>query len=84
MLNNNEDGEGIPKGGLNNSSLPNPIKISTVVHAGKSEENTAQNISVLLMQFAQFLDHDLTLTPESGTMYQCILSTLFTSTVWFP
>ena len=60
-----EDGISLPRGGLNPSFLPNPRTISRVVH-GAEETAPKPSVSVILMQFGQFLDHDLSLTPEQG------------------
>ena len=60
-----EDGKSVPRGGFNSSSLPSPRLISRVVH-GVEQTAPKPPVSVLLMQFAQFLDHDLSLTPEKG------------------
>ena len=54
-----------PRGGINPSKLPSPRKISSVVHRVK-ETGSKPTASVMLMQFGQFLDHDITLTPEQG------------------
>ena len=54
-----------PRGGINPSKLPSPRKISSVVHRVK-ETGSKPTLSVMLMQFGQFLDHDITLTPEQG------------------
>ena len=61
-----DDGVSLPRGGLN-SSLPSPRKISLVVHQHfKKEANTnnQRRISQMVMQFGQFLDHDISITPE--------------------
>ena len=57
------DGKTLPRGGLEDSSLPNPRDISAVVHQGV-ENNVHESASLFVFQFGQFLDHDLTLTPE--------------------
>ena len=59
------DSISLPRGGLNPSTLPNPRDVSSAVH-GVQETGTKPSISVMLMQFGQFLDHDITLTPEQG------------------
>ena len=60
-----EDGISLPRGGLINSSLPSPRAISRFVH-DVEETEVKPAVSALLMQFGQFLDHDLSLTPEHG------------------
>ena len=50
----------------NNHTLPNARVVSSVVHAvGEVEKEDARQFSLLVMQFGQFLDHDLTLTPQT-------------------
>ena len=60
-----EDGISLPRGGLVNSSLPSARTVSTTVH-GVRETGARPGVSVMLIQFGQFLDHDLSLTPEQG------------------
>ena len=61
-----EDNISLPRGGLNpNSTLPSPRNVSWTVH-GVQETKNKPAVSVMLMQFGQFLDHDITLTPEQG------------------
>ena len=55
----------LPRGGVNPSTLPNPRHVSSTVH-GVPETQSKPAVSVMLMQFGQFLDHDITLTPEQG------------------
>jgi len=54
---------GVPRGGFNPSSLPNPRSVSRAVHRPEQGVRSA-NVSLMVMQFGQFLDHDVTLTPE--------------------
>ena len=61
-----QDGKSIPRGGLEESSLPSARKVSAAVHHGKESHSPNISPSVMLMQFGQFLDHDITLTPEQG------------------
>ena len=65
MKNAYADSISLPRGGLNPSTLPSPRKVSSSVH-GVQETESKPDISVMLMQFGQFLDHDITLTPEQG------------------
>ena len=59
------DTKSLPRGGLTSSSLPSPRKVSSAIHRSNGK-GTSATISVMLMQFGQFLDHDITLTPEQG------------------
>ena len=59
------DSKSLPRGGLSSSTLPSPRKISSVVHR-REEPVGDSTVTVMLMQFGQFLDHDITLTPEQG------------------
>jgi len=59
------DSKSLPRGGLSSSTLPSPRKISSVVHR-RDEPVGDSTVTVMLMQFGQFLDHDITLTPEQG------------------
>ena len=68
MENEYEDKKFLPRGGLNPSRLPSPREVSAKVHRVK-ETNLRQPISLMVMQFGQFLDHDITLTPEQGIFY---------------
>ena len=58
----------LPKGGLTSSSLPSPRRVSSLIHRPIGKE-TRSSTTVMLMQFAQFLDHDITLTPEQGRFF---------------
>ena len=59
-----EDGRTTPRGGLYVSSLPNPRFISTQLHFDLDREYPG--ITNLVAAFGQFLDHDITFTPEGG------------------
>ena len=65
MPNEYEDKQDIPRGGMNNSRLPNPRDITAKVHRLKRAKERPP-VSLMVMQFGQFLDHDITLTPEQG------------------
>nr|XP_012145980.1 PREDICTED: uncharacterized protein LOC100880086 isoform X3 [Megachile rotundata] len=57
-----EDGVSKPRGtSVTGVPLPNPRVISTVIHPDIS--NLHNRYTLMVMQFAQFLDHDLTMTP---------------------
>ena len=64
-----QDGTAVPRGGLEESRLPSARKVSATVHRGKESDSPSHSLSVMLMQFGQFLDHDITLTPEQGNNY---------------
>ena len=63
--NDYSDLKSLPRGGLSFSTLPSPRKISSVMHR-REEPVGDSTVTVMLMQFGQFLDHDITLTPEQG------------------
>ena len=65
MTNAYQDGISIPRGGVNPSTLPSPRAVSSAVHSVR-ETQKKPPLSVMVMQFGQFLDHDITLTPEQG------------------
>ncbi|XP_036328588.1 uncharacterized protein LOC118740935 isoform X2 [Rhagoletis pomonella] len=54
------------------SLLPNPRAISTVIHPDISNLHT--RYSLMVMQFAQILDHDLTMTPIHKGFHESIPS----------
>ncbi|KAK6624368.1 hypothetical protein RUM44_011227 [Polyplax serrata] len=57
-----ENGVSKPKSiGVNGDPLPSPRLVSTMIHADIS--NLHNRYSLMLMQFSQFLDHDVTFTP---------------------
>ena len=65
MQNSYSDSISKPRVGLNASSLPSPRRVSAAIHRQKGKEKSS-TISLMLMQFGQFLAHDITLTPEQG------------------
>ncbi|CAK9833301.1 pxdn [Anthophora retusa] len=57
-----EDGVSKPRStSVTGVTLPNPRTISTVLHPDIS--NLSNRYTLMVMQYAQFLDHDLTMTP---------------------
>ena len=58
------DGAHIPRGGLTSPSLPSARAVSVAVHQDKKGQRLHQPVSLMVMQFGQFLDHDITLTQE--------------------
>ena len=57
-----EDGVSKPRvTSITGAPLPNPRVVSTVIHPDIS--NLHNRYTLMVMQFAQFLDHDLTMTP---------------------
>ena len=61
------DNIGVPRGGLSPSSLPNARDVSRAVHRTKQIVGN-KGASLMVMQFGQFLDHDITLTSEPGIL----------------
>ncbi|KAL8612496.1 hypothetical protein ACOMHN_053750 [Nucella lapillus] len=64
--------KGMPRTrGPSGATLPSPRTVSRSVH---TDENLNQGLTVLFMQFGQFIDHDLGLTPmptEGGRVIVC-------------
>ena len=52
---------------VSNGPLPNPRLISTMVH--RDESHDTEQFTMFVMQWGQFIDHDITSTPQtrSGT-----------------
>lgn len=68
-----EDGVSRPRVTASNGSpLPNPRVVSTLIHPDISNLHT--RYSLMTMQFAQFLDHDLTMTPIHKGFHESIPS----------
>ena len=57
---------------VSGSQLPNPRSISTLIHPDISNLHT--RYSMMVMQYAQFLDHDLTMTPIHKGFHESIPS----------
>ena len=47
------DQEGLPRGGLTSSSLPNARAVSVAVHQAHEETHHRESISQMVMQFGQ-------------------------------
>ena len=62
-----QDGKSVPRGGRHPSSLPNPRWISQKNHP--DADHPDYRFTHMVMQFGQFLDHDVTLTPKDGNHY---------------
>ena len=58
-----EDGYDVPRGGFN-SYLPSARLVSSQAHTDTRREFPP--ITNMVPQFGQFLDHDISLTPEEG------------------
>ncbi|XP_055851679.1 uncharacterized protein LOC129915962 isoform X2 [Episyrphus balteatus] len=68
-----EDGVSKPRiSSVTGAPLPNPRTISTLIHPDISNLHT--RYSLMVMQFAQFVDHDLTLTPIHKGFHESIPS----------
>ena len=66
-----EDGVSRPRAtATNGQPLPNPRVVSTLIHPDISNLHT--RYSLMTMQFAQFLDHDLTMTPIHKGFHESI------------
>ena len=61
-----QDGRSVPRGGRYPSSLPNPRWISQKNHPDSDIPDP--RYTHMVMQFGQFLDHDITLTPKDGML----------------
>lgn len=66
-----EDGVSRPRATASNGTpLPNPRVVSTLIHPDISNLHT--RYSLMVMQYAQFLDHDLTMTPIHKGFHESI------------
>ncbi|CAG0902879.1 unnamed protein product [Darwinula stevensoni] len=68
--NSYDDGLGIPRGSGGSFTLPNPREVSNRLH-GDADEPTGM-VTHMVMQWGQFLDHDIGLTPN-GDLKCCEL-----------
>lgn len=59
-----EDGFDVPRGGRQQSRLPNARLVSVTVHPDSNVPHPT--ITNMVPQFGQFLDHDMSITPEAG------------------
>lgn len=62
-----QDGRQEPRGGRLDRRLPNPRAMSKKNHPDENKPDT--RYTHMVMQFGQFLDHDLTLTPKDGRFW---------------
>ena len=62
-----QDGRQEPRGGRLDRRLPNPRAMSKKNHPDENKPDT--RYTHMVMQFGQFLDHDLTLTPKDGKFW---------------
>lgn len=69
LANDYQDGKSVPRGGRHPSSLPNARWISQKNHP--DSDNPDYRFTHMVMQFGQFLDHDLTLTPKDEETNCC-------------
>ena len=67
-----QDGRQEPRGGRLDRRLPNPRAMSKKNHPDENKPDT--RYTHMVMQFGQFLDHDLTLTPKDGMFLLTFLS----------
>ncbi|XP_060585355.1 peroxidasin homolog pxn-1-like [Ruditapes philippinarum] len=68
-----DDDLGTPRTvGINNAPLPNARTISNHIHnEANLTEVRSKHLTLHAMGFGQFLDHDLTLTPETSAVEHC-------------
>ena len=55
----------------NGHELPNARLVSTTIHNDAEDTADDTNLSLMVMQFGQFLDHDITLTAEADMCHTC-------------
>lgn len=65
------DGIGEPRGGFRAKNLPNPRWMSQRNHPDNDNPDT--RFTHMVMQFGQFLDHDITITPKDERLDCCEL-----------
>ena len=63
-----QDGTSEPRGGRHPSSLPNPRWVSQRNHPDSDIPD--YRFTHMVMQFGQFLDHDITMTPKDGKWWE--------------
>ena len=63
-----QDGTSEPRGGRHPSSLPNPRWVSQRNHPDSDIPD--YRFTHMVMQFGQFLDHDITMTPKDGKKWE--------------
>jgi len=67
-----EDEEGVPRGGWVDTRLPNAREVSTSIHHSRSSAPLHhKKLTLMVMQFGQLLDHDISLAPESSVEECC-------------
>lgn len=69
-----EDGRQEPRGGQTSRNLPNPRWMSQRNHP--EEDLPDSRYTHMVMQFGQFLDHDITLTPKNEELNCCTRNNL--------
>lgn len=73
LANDYDDNLGHPRTkGFRKRALPNPRKVSNVVHKNPTfRENRSNRLTLHVMGFGQFLDHDIAITPEEEDVPDC-------------
>ncbi|CAL1528658.1 unnamed protein product, partial [Lymnaea stagnalis] len=78
----NGDGRTPRLTGVTGAKLPSPRLVSVAVH--DPGNHTAVNVNLMVMQWAQFLDHDVTRTPTTVASAPCCTAELVRSGVLHP